>query len=127
MNYRIEDWDVASSGKVISLLGSRENIGTASLEFTGSSGIYTIVVAYFDDIDGTAILRLKVNDTIVDNWELGQNLDPAGGTPTAKSFTRRTIAGVTIHAGNTVSIEGQSNDSDWARVDFIQFIPTNIL
>lgn len=122
VNYRIEDQEVASGGKVISLLNSNADSGTASMTFSGPSGYYTVVVAYFDDIDGKAILRLKVNDTLVDSWRLNQNLDPQGNVPTEKNRTRRTIGGVALTAGDTLTIEGQRDQSDWARVDFIQLI-----
>ena len=75
--YLVEEREVASNEKVISLLGSGDT-GTASTRFTGPSGLYTVIVGYYDEIDGEALFRLKVNNDLVDNWTADQELDPWG-------------------------------------------------
>ena len=123
-NYLIEEQEVASNEKVISLLGSGD-AGTASTKFLGPSGLYTLVVAYHDEIDGEARFRVKVNDDVVDNWTADQELDPLG-VPTENNFTRRTIGGIELHTGDVLGIEGVPDAHEYARVDFLQLIPSTV-
>ena len=123
--YLVEDREVASNEKVISLLGSGD-AGTASTKFTGPSGLYTVVVGYYDEIDGESLFRLKVNDDIVDNWRADQELDPRGFVPTENNFTRRTIGGIELQTGDVLAIEGFRDAQEYARVDFLQLIPSTV-
>jgi hypothetical protein len=124
--YLVEKRSVASGEKVITLLDASGNEGTASTTFEGPSGVYTVVVGYFDESDGESLLRLKVNDDIVDNWRLDQKIDPDGDVPTKENFTRRTIGGVELNPKDVLSIEGFREREEYARVDFIQIIPVNV-
>ena len=123
--YLVEHRKVASNEKVISLLGSGD-AGTASTRFTGPSGLYTVVVGYYDEIDGESLFRLKVNDDIVDNWRADQKLDPRGFVPTKNNFTRRTIGGIELQTGDVLAIEGFRDAQEYARVDFLQLIPSTV-
>ncbi len=128
--YLVEANDFASGKELISLKGaskgrsSSRETGTASTKFTGLSGLYNIVVCYFDDNDGKALLRLKVNDKFVDNWSLDQNLK--SDSPDELTIVRRTIGNVKLEAGDILTIEGTKNNGDFARVDFIQLNPINV-
>ncbi len=123
--YLVEEREVASNEKVISLLGSGDT-GTASTRFTGPSGLYTVIVGYYDEIDGESLFRLKVNNDLVDNWTADQELDP-WGVPTENNFTRRTIGGIELKTGDVLAIEGFRDAEEYARVDFLQLIPSTVI
>ena len=124
--YRIEHNRFASGGALISLRGAGPSgtTGTASGEFTGPSGLYDIVVGYFDDNDGDGLLRFRVNHDSVDNWSLDQDL--GSNLPNAQTFQQRTIGGVELEMGDTLTIEGTRNRGDFARVDFIKLLPRSV-
>ena len=123
-NYIIEDNSFASGGALISLKGAPEDTGTASTIFTGQSGLYDIVVGYFDEADGEALLRFRVNDDSVDNWSLNQNL--GSNVADDQSFQQRTISGVELEMGDTLIIEGISDADEFARVDFLKLLPRSV-
>lgn len=118
--YLVENNEFASGGKFISLLDASGDTGTASTEFRGSRGVYSVVVNYLDEDDGIANLDLLVNGITKASWVLSQELDTAG--PTEKAFTARTISGVKLQRGDTLTIAGTRHAGENARVDFIQLI-----
>ncbi len=124
VNYRVEENDSASGGELIRVKGPSGTTGTASGEFTGPSGLYDIVVGYFDDNDGDGLLRFRVNHDSVDNWSLDQDL--GFNIPNAQTFQQRTIGGVELEMGDTLTIEGTRNSGDFARVDFIKLLPRSV-
>jgi len=121
--YLIENNDAASGGKLISLRNASGNTGSASFEFTAPSGSYDIVVGYLDETDGTAELVLQVNGSAVDSWVLDEDLGSAD--PVAQTFTERTIQGVALETGDTLSVVGTRDFGEWARVDFVQILPAD--
>ena len=129
--YLVENNSFASGEALISLRGAGPSgtTGTASGEFTGPSGLYDVVVGYFDDNDGKGLLRFSVNDNLVDNWSLDQDLgfDFAND----KTFQQRTIGGVELNTGDKLAIQGTSDVSDFpvgdfARVDFFKLLPQSL-
>ncbi|MGQ4650371.1 hypothetical protein [Lyngbya aestuarii] len=120
-NYRIESADSASGGQLIGLLETPSNTGTASTVFTGASGSYDIIIGYYDENDGKASLELLSDGVSIDNWTLNKNLDSSG--PSSKSFTKHTIDGQSLTQGETIAIQGTVNKEEYARVDYIEFVP----
>lgn len=120
--YRNESLSSASGGNAISLLGGSSNeTGTASFNFTGSSGYYDVLLAYYDENDGTAQLSVKKGSSTLDSWSLNQNLGSAAPDP--QTFTTRTVAQTLfINTGDTFTISGTENNSEYARVDYIEFV-----
>ena len=125
--YLIEENNFASNGALISLKGASGDTGTASKTFTGPSGLYDIVVGFFDELDGQGQLQFKVNDSLVDSWSLNQNL--GSNLADEKSFQQRTISEIELATGDTLSILGTSDVTnsigEFARVDFVQLLPLN--
>jgi Ca2+-binding RTX toxin-like protein len=120
--YRTESLSSASGGNVISLLGgSSSETGTASFNFTGSSGYYDVLLAYYDENDGTAQLSVKKGSSTLDSWTLNQNL--GSNLPNTQTFTTRTVAQTLfINTGDTFTISGTENNSEYARVDYMEFL-----
>lgn len=119
--YRVETNSAASGGRLISLRNASGNTGSASLNFSGPSGYYDMLLNYVDENDGQARLNVKVNGVSVDSWVLNQNL--GSGDPIAQTFTQRDIGRILLQPGDTITIDGTRDRNEWARVDSMQFIP----
>ncbi|MGF1602402.1 MAG: GDSL-type esterase/lipase family protein [Thermosynechococcaceae cyanobacterium] len=120
--YQRETRNIASGGEVISLLGNPAGAqGSATSTFTGVTGTYNVVVGYYDENDGQSTLSLQVgNDQ--STWILDQNL--GNGGVTNGTFVRRTaLNSVTLINGEAITLTGNVNAAEFARVDYIEFIP----
>jgi alpha-glucuronidase len=115
----VRPWEDASRGKAVSCDGPK--VCTATTQFTGSAGTYTIEVRYFDPKSGVSKFEIDVNGKTIDEWQAADNL-PANGINGASS-TRRKIAGVRLAPGDTITITGKPDDFDLAGLDYIEFIP----
>lgn len=121
--YRIESGNsAASGGSLISLYNAPATTDTASSTFSGSSGKYDVFVGYFDENDGVASLTVKLGGAQTASWQLNQNL--GDGNASAKTLVRQKVAsGVSINEGAKIEIVGMANKTEWARVDYIEFVP----
>ena len=122
--YAIENNNVASGGAMLSLVGFPGNEeGSATFDFAGSSGTYNIVLGAFDESDGApaASLEVVVNGNSVGTVVLDQ--DPAGAGANANTQVERSVAQVSINAGDTITINGFESGNEHARFDFIRFEP----
>jgi hypothetical protein len=59
-------------------------------------------------------MTLFVNNKQIDSWRLDQDID---------CWTTRTIANIALKNGDQIKIEGRADGNDWARIDFVEFIP----
>lgn len=121
--YRIESENSAASGNaLISLKDAIANTDTASSTFSGTSGKYDVYVGYFDENDGVANLQVNIGGVRLANWQLDQNL--GAGNAVDKTLVRKKVAsGLSINKGARIEIKGTVNQSEWARVDYIDFVP----
>jgi len=121
--YRLDSNSFASGGQLISLSGGDPTeIGTASFAFSGSSGVYDVVVGYFDESDGISRLEVRKQGVSIDAWNLNQNLGSSGAN--TQTLVRRAIAtGLSIKPGQKIKILGSEDQGEPARVDYIEFIP----
>jgi len=119
--YRVEGSSLASGGSLISLYQSGGSTGTASATFTGATGYYDVVVGYFDENDGASTLNLEIGNTTF-SWTLNQNLGKAFAA--SQTLVRRTIAsGLSLSEGTSIKLQGATNEAEFARIDYIEFIP----
>jgi peptidoglycan/xylan/chitin deacetylase (PgdA/CDA1 family) len=125
--YRVESLASASGTRVISLAGGvilPIETGTASYNFTGVSGRYNVVAGYYDENDGIAQLQVRKGNSILDSWNLNQNRGSA--SPNTQTFTTRTVASnLSINQGDNFSIFGRENLGEFARVDYLDFVPVS--
>ena len=122
--YLTESSSFASGGELISLFNAEGSTGTASAEFTGEEDSYDVVIGYYDETDGVCELLLSVGGVSLEEWDLDQNLDSDAASP--QSLVRRTVAtGVSLNDGTDIEIEGEADDTEWARIDYIEFIPVD--
>ena len=112
----------ASTGRAIrSTSSSSSNTVEGVTTFTGATGVYDIVMGYFDENDGEAQLTLSQGATQLDSWIAAQDL--GSSSINATTFTTRTISGVTLHTGDEISFTSLKQSYDWGTVDYIEFQP----
>ena len=117
-NYRVETGDFASAGEFIGLDGPT---GTATTTFSGVTGIYDVVVGYYDEDDGESQLTVTIGGNQVDSWTFDNS--PGGMRPGAGNLVLRTIAtDLVITNGTTIEIAGLQEDGENSRVDYIDFV-----
>lgn len=119
--YSTESGNFASNGKLISLRNAPRTTGSAKAVFTGASGIYDVVLGYYDENDGISQLQVSVGGDRLDGWELNKNLGSGKASP--QSLVRRTVkTGLSLKPGTAIEIQARANQTEWARVDYIEFI-----
>ena len=121
--YHIESGNSAASGSaLISLNNGIDTTDTADSTFSGALGKYDVYVGYFDEDDGVGNLQLSIGGAPIAAWQLDQNLGSAYAD--AKTLVRKKVAsGVSINKGARIEIKGTLNQKEWARVDYIDFVP----
>ncbi len=119
INYQVESYVLSSGNEHISLVGSGANSGIARGNFNGLRGIYDVTVGYYDENDGVSPASVTVAGNI-QNFSFDQNLG-YGGASGITSTERVTHQGILLKPGDAFEIEGQSNNGEAARFDFIKF------
>ena len=108
----------ASGGKAVAC-GAAEC--SATLEFAGAAGWYTLRVEYFDQRNGVSHYGLRVAGQLIDEWPADLLL------PTTKldstSSTRRVIHGVALRPGDEIRIEGRPDGGEHAALDYLEIVP----
>ncbi|MGL4502297.1 MAG: hypothetical protein ACRCU2_24745, partial [Planktothrix sp.] len=118
--YKIESGTFASGSQYIGLL-SPNTTGNATQAFSGASGVYDVVVGYFDESDGKSPLSISVGGNKISEWVANQS---SGGTrASATNFSTKTIAGVQVNFGNEIQLAGILEAGENARFDYVEFIP----
>lgn len=128
-NYSIEDFfeivtndnSTTADALGISLPESSDLTGTAS--FLASdfnlSGTYDLEISYFDENDGEAQLQVLINDTVRGDLLLNENT--SSGFPTEDTRREYEIEDLSIQLSDTITIRGNADGNEGARVDFITF------
>ncbi|MDX2097166.1 MAG: kelch repeat-containing protein, partial [Leptolyngbyaceae cyanobacterium bins.59] len=121
--YRLESLSSASGGQVITLLsGNNLESGTASFNFSGPTGTYNVILGYYDENDGVARLEVKMGNTLLNVWDLNQQL--GSNLANAQTLTQKVVAtGLNVTQGALFRISGTETDLEHARVDYIEFVP----
>ena len=113
--------ETASGGKGIECAPPTEKC-SATMRFEGADGGYEVDVEYFDQNSGKSKFRVLVGERVVDEW-IADDYLPAT-KPGGDSSTRRRIAGLELHPGDIIRIEGVPDGEEHAALDFIEIIPT---
>ena len=116
-DYVFENQGFASGGSLVKTNSSF----TATTEFTGSTGLYNIVIGYYDENDGASPMTVKLDGTVLDSWSFDQQLgNAAAGTD---NLVTRTVAnGVTLNSGALLELEASQEAGEYARIDYVDFI-----
>jgi alpha-glucuronidase len=108
-------WEDASGGKAIEC---RATHCEASINYAGVAGWFTLRVQYFDQNNGSARYRVRVNDQVVDEWQA------TFVVPTARidssSSTRRGVGTIALRPGDVIHIEGIPDGGELAGLDYIE-------
>ena len=76
--------------------------------------------------DGIAQLKVSVDGEVLDDFALDETFGDGGAS--ARSLTQRTLAtGVAMESGDIVEIEGTLLGAERARLDYIEFIPEDLM
>jgi len=121
-NYRLESIDFASNQMVASFFGGQKNEkGSVSTVFAGTDGIYDVILGYFDEEGGGAILDPLLNGNSLGRLKLDQKLGSNNATP--DTFVRRTVGHrLSLNQGDTFSVLGFEAANEHARIDYIEFV-----
>ncbi|KAL3485506.1 putative alpha-glucuronidase A [Aspergillus germanicus] len=116
----------ASGGFAVAALAN-DTLATAEVKLEHiSSGIWDIIVVYFDVIDGVAEWEVYLNDRSLETW-LGNNeyvFSHAGtDAPDGGSKTRILFEKVRINRGDILRVEGVSDGLDAAVLDYVAIMP----
>lgn len=126
--YRLEDNNAASGGQMLSLVGSDESeTGTATFVFNGPTGVYDVNLGSFDEGDGAASFVIEQNgiqigETIV----LDENSSDSNAANSSTQVTRTVGTGILLTNGASIAITGYENNSEHARLDFIEFTSSSV-
>ena len=118
--YSVESNSNTSGSRLIKTNSS----GTATTQFSGETGYYNIVVAYYDENDGQSTMSASLDGTELDAWKLDQNL----GSDYISSTNRvtRTIATqIKVNTSDELRLQGIRKDGEYARIDYVEFIPVS--
>jgi VCBS repeat-containing protein len=121
--YRVENVSDASGGKALSLVGGAGNeVGKVSFKFTGIDGLYDVVLGTFDENDGQARFNVRQNGSAIGSITLNKEL--GSDSPNAQTAVARKVTTVQIKNGDTFVVNGFESASEYARLDYIDFIPS---
>ena len=120
--YKIEDNSAASGGRLISLRNNDAITDTASSEFSGTSGKYDVFVGYADENDGVANLQINIGGVELDSWQLDKELG-ANYANKQTLIERKVASGLEIQKGDSIELEGTTNQEEWAQFDYVKFVP----
>lgn len=126
VSYRLENIGAASGGQVLSLRGgAQDELGVATVAFTGPEGVYDVLIGTFDENDGLARFELTHSENLIGSATLDQQL--GSGSANARTFVALTLAqSIQLGAGDVLTLTGFEEASEHARLDYIEFIPSNL-
>lgn len=114
--------NVAENGRVIMRDG--DGVHRADHDFDGPSGVYDILIDYFDESDGESELTLAINGRAVDTWEWDDHRDSHLATP--ENATTHVIRNVQIEAGDEISLIGLDDGKEPLRIDAVEFAHSDL-
>lgn len=120
-NYQIESNNASSEGKHISLLGSDSDSGTATGVFDGEAGTYKVNVGFYDENDGVSSVDITVAGKL-ESFSFDKDL-PADKAAAEALTSRITHSEIKLQPGDDFKIEAESNLGEFARLDYVEFIP----
>lgn len=119
----------ANANGYIEIPGSDGATGQATRIFSGETGTYQLIIGYYDENDGASELSVKVGTQVVDTWLLdditqGSQTQPPYDRVSPETFMTRTLSpAITVAAGDLIEVSAIRGDGEWARVDYLEFIP----
>ena len=100
----------ASEGSVIANTTGAN--ATATLTYTGETGVYNLFANYFDNSAGQAELDVLINGVSLERWTLDLDDD--------RTHERLLDLDVTLNTGDVIQIQGTANQGDQALMDYLR-------
>ena len=91
---------------------------SASFEFHGEPGWYTVAVQYFDQNHGVSRYRLQVNNQGVGAWAADDDLP--SDAMNSDTSTRFSESGIALRPGDTIRIEGVPDGAERAPLEYVE-------
>jgi hypothetical protein len=88
--------------------------GTATCRFDQPSGIYDIRITYFDEQDGQGKVTLLIAGEEKATFKLDEDVD---------CWRWRMFENIRVNRGDKITLVGQADQNERARLDFIEFVP----
>lgn len=122
-NYRTEwfEGSKASAERQISLRGTGKTSGSAEGVFKGKAGIYQVKIGYYDENDGQSSATVTVAGQSK-HFKFDQDLFSDSSMHDARAVVT-THSAVTLKTGDRFKISAQLDEGEFARFDYIEFIP----
>lgn len=111
----VTPWEAASGGEAVTCPTAQ---CAATFRYNGPAGWFTLRVRYFDQNNGTARYRVRINEQTVDEWTADDHV-PSSKIDGSTS-SRRTITGVALRPGDEIRIEGIPDGSETAAFDYLE-------
>ena len=108
----------ASGGKIVACTGAA--VCTATLDYNGEPGWYTLNVEYFDLANGISHYRVFVGKQLVAEWS--GDLRLPSRRMDAGASTRRVIPGIALRPGDEIRIEGRPDGREQAALDYLEIV-----
>lgn len=103
---------------------------TATTQLQVKTGIYDVVVVYFDISGGVATWEAYLDNQLLGKWQ-GDNeytlSHAATQKPDGGSKARITFSDVHVKQGNTLKIVGVADGMDTASLDYVNVSPRGIM
>ncbi len=99
----VEEWGVETKG-----------IGKATYTFDNPSGQYDVRITYFDEEEGSSKVTLLINGKERASFSMDENVD---------CWRWRRFQNIKVNKGDIITLIGKADESEQARLDFIEFIP----
>ena len=117
----VTPWETASGGEAV-VCDLAEC--TAQTKWAGPDGLYDISVQYFDFSRGHSQFSLSVAGHDIDHWTADDNL-PGGEILNGSTSTRRLMAHVFLHHGDSVEVIGRPDGPEKAPLDYLSIVPVS--
>ncbi len=99
----VEEWGIETTGT-----------GTATTFFDEPSGAYDIRITYFDEEDGHSRIALFIAGEERAVFKLDEDVD---------CWRWRIFENIRVNNGDRITLVGQADQNERARLDYIEFIP----
>ena len=124
--YTKEMASFASGGQLIRIPDDGRS-GTATTNFLGATGTYSLKVVYHDESDGESRLIVKVKNgtgsyQVVDDFTFSEATKNTRAD--AGNRRERIIPNVALTSNSQIQLEGFLQSGEVARVDYIELVPT---
>lgn len=116
---QIEQEFFSSNGRYVATNDAASFQATSS--FTGKTGYYDIVVAYYDTNNGAAEIALKVADQELARWFSSQDLGSA--SVSRDGLVKQTVVeAIKLTESDLIQLNATGHNGDRVNLDYIQFI-----